>query len=131
MAITNRLLEEKDETWLATSLALDEHHQGTPVAFFKEPGVLSTVYEDEQGPICVARCSKSLRIDIQFLDNEDRRRNAKVLAAGVEQVAAAAKASGYSELVFTTSNPELAAFCEHSFGYEVVPDKFVLRKQIA
>jgi hypothetical protein len=128
--VTDRLLEETDEQWLADSLAKDVHHQGTTVAFFQQEGTMSRVFSDEQGPICVARCSKSLRIDIQFLDNEDRKRNAKVLAAGIEGVTAAAKAAGYSELVFTTSNPKLAAFCEHAFGYEVVPDKFVLRKQI-
>jgi hypothetical protein len=123
-------MEETDEALLGASLASDVNHQGTNVGFFKLPGVMTRVYEDEQGPICFARASKSLRVDIQFLDNDDKQRNAKVLAAGINPMIAAAKTAGYSELVFTTSNPELAAFCERVFGYEVVPDKYVLRKQI-
>jgi hypothetical protein len=125
MSVTDRLLEVSDEPMLAASLEQSEAHKGTTVDFFKQDGVMSRVYEDEQGPICFARCSKSLRLDVHFVDDADRKRNAKVLAAGIEGVAA-----GYNELVFSTSNPELAAFCEHMFGYEVVPDKFVLRKQI-
>jgi hypothetical protein len=130
MSVTDRLLEVSDEPMLAASLEQSEAHKGTTVDFFKQDGVMSRVYEDEQGPICFARCSKSLRLDVHFVDDANRKRNAKVLAAGIEGVAAAAKSAGYNELVFSTSNPELAGFCEHMFGYEVVPDKFVLRKQI-
>jgi hypothetical protein len=128
--ITDRLLDSSDDSTLAASLKKSEVHKGTTIDFFKQEGVMSRVYEDEQGPICFARCSKSLRIDVHFLDDDDRKRNAQVLASGIEGVAAAAKTAGYTELVFTTNNPMLAAFCEHTFGYEVVPDKFVLRKQI-
>jgi hypothetical protein len=125
----SRLMTERDELLLEHSLKADEHHAATPVEFFKVPGTIAQVWEDESGTICFTRCAKSLRIDIQFLDNEDRQRNAKFLAE-CEGVAAAAKAAGYNELVFTTNNPKLAAYCEHAFDYEVVPDRFVLRKQL-
>src|SRR5271154_1018078 len=105
--VTDRLLEETDEDQLGLSLATDVHHQYTTVDFFKQEGTMTRVFEDEQGTVCFARCSKSLRIDVQFLDNTAKKRNAQVLSAGFDSVAAAAKSAGYNELVFTTSNPEL------------------------
>ena len=54
----------------------------------------------------------------------------KQILATTTDMAALAKAAGYNELYFTTSNPKLAAYCEHAFDYEVVPDQFVLRKQL-
>jgi hypothetical protein len=125
----SRLMTESDEALLGASLAQDEHHKDTPVDFFKVPGTVAQVWEDEKGEVAITRCAKSLRIDIQFLDNEDRARNANFLAE-CEGVAAAAKGAGYNELVFTTNNPVLAAYCERVFNYEVVPDRFVLRKQL-
>jgi hypothetical protein len=135
--VTDRLMEQSqegesptfDETLLGISLAEDEHHFETPVSFFKQAGTVTKVYEGEDHqPICFARAAKSLRIDIHFLDNSDKRKNATALAEGIGPLVEQAKASGFYEIVFTTSNPELAAFCEKKLGYEVVPDKFVLRK---
>jgi len=127
--VFSKVLTDSDDSLLASSLANDPTHFETTVDFFKVPGTIAQVWDDESGTVCFTRCAKSLRIDIHFLDNEDRQRNAKFLAE-CEGVAAAAKAAGYNELVFTTNNPKLAAYCEHAFDYEVVPDRFVLRKQL-
>jgi hypothetical protein len=127
--VTDRLMTEADEFPLMSSLAADEHHFETPVEFFKAAGTVTKVYEGENHqPICFARAAKSLRIDIHFLDNADKRNNARALVDGLGPLVEQAKSNGFYELVFTTSNPELAAFCENKLGYEVVPDKFVLRK---
>lgn len=128
--IKDRLMDISDEITLGESLALDEHHHETTVDFFKQPGTMTKVYEDEQGPICFARATKSLRIDIQFLDNDDRRRNATALAEGFGPLAATAKENGFTEIVFTTNMPDLAKFCVKVFGYEIVSDAYVLRKYL-
>jgi hypothetical protein len=128
--VTDRLMESRDTLGLALSLARDEHHLDTPVEFFTQPHTLTKVYEDEQGPICFARLSKSVRLDIQFVDNEDSKRNASVLIQGVGPLVEQAKADGYTEIVFTTNVARLKDFCVKVFDFEVVPDTFVLRKYL-
>jgi hypothetical protein len=129
MMVTDRLMEGlEDELNLAMSLTLDEHHHDTPVAFFKQEGTMTKVYEEDSSPIFYARAAKSLRLDIHFVDNGDKERNAKALLQGFAPLCAQAKANGFSEIIFTTNVPELRDFCERAFGYEQVPDKFVLRK---
>jgi hypothetical protein len=126
--VTDRLLEETDESMLGLSLDADVHHKGTPVAFFKQDGSITKVYEDGSSPICFVRATKSLRIDIHFLDNKDKRRNAQALIEGFGPLVEQARSNGFTEICFTTSVPELRDFCVKQFGYEQVPDSFVLRK---
>lgn len=121
-------MNEQDEFPLGMSLAQDEHHYMTPIDFFKQEGTITKVYEDEQGPICFARVTKSLRIDIHFMDNDNRFSNARVLRESFPALVKQAKENGFTEIVFTTNVPALAQFCEKVFGYEVVADKYVLRK---
>lgn len=126
--ITDRLLTEADVPFLEASLAADVHHFSTPVDFFKQLGTISKVYEDEQGPIFYARATSSFRLDIHFVDNNDRKRNATALAAGIGPLVEQARANGFTEILFTTNVMELAAYCQKVFGYELVPDEYVLRK---
>jgi hypothetical protein len=126
--VTDRLMNGlEDELNLAMSLTLDEHHHDTPVSFFKQEGTLTKVYEDKQGPICFARVTKSLRLDIHFLDNGDERRNASVLFQGIKPLVENARANGFTEIVFTTNVEKLKDFCVKVFKFEVVPDTYVLR----
>src|ERR1700743_501744 len=73
--ITDRFIEQKDLPLLAISLENDEHHKGTTPEFFTELGTVTKVYEDELGPICFVRGAKALRLDIQYVDNNDKKRN--------------------------------------------------------
>src|SRR5271165_1719465 len=98
--VTDRMMTESDELLLMSSLATDEHHFETPVAFFKQADTVTKVYEDERGPICFARVTKSLRLDIHFMDNGDNKRNASVLLQGIGPLVEQAKGSGYTEIVF-------------------------------
>jgi len=124
-------MTDSDEELLASSIAIDEHHKDTMTTdFFKQPGDCVVVSEDEQSPICFARYSKSLRVDIQFRDNNDKSRNAAAIVDGFQSVVDAARADGYKEIVFTTNSQELATFCIKTFKYEVVDDLFVLRKSL-
>jgi hypothetical protein len=127
MMVTDRLMEEADESMLGLSLDADVHHKRTPVAFFKQDGSITKVYEDKQGPICFARVTKSLRLDIHFLDNGDERRNASVLFQGIKPLVENARANGFTEIVFTTNVEKLKDFCVKVFKFEVVPDTYVLR----
>ena len=136
--VTGRLMEQSlegesptfDENLLGISLIEDEHHFETPVSFFKQAGTLTKIYEDAQGPICFARFTKSLRLDIHFLDNGDKKRNASVLFQGIGPIVEQARENGFTEIVFTTNVEKLKDFCVKAFKFEVVPDTFVLRKYL-
>jgi hypothetical protein len=129
--VTDRLLEDTDLPLLRTSLANDEYHSDTPAEFFQQEGTVTKVYETEDHtPICFARVTKSMRIDVQFVDNDDHSRNGAAMFEGLKALAPAAKSNGFTELVFTTNVSALANFARDVLGYDIVPDTFVLRKQL-
>ena len=73
--ITDRPIQAEDEALLSASIAQDEYHRNAKPEFFVAPGTECKVYGDEAGPILFARVSKALRIDLQYCDNADRKRN--------------------------------------------------------
>lgn len=126
--ITDRWLGLEDYNLLALSLAQDEHHKGTQPEFFTQLGTVCKVYEDEQGPICFVRGAKALRLDIQYVDNNDRRRNMAAMLGGFEELAASARENGFTEIIFQSNNPLLKAFCVKRLGF--VESDGELRKKI-
>lgn len=128
--VKDRFLMPEDEPLLEISLADSKYHKDTTVAFFKQPGTFTRTYEDEQGAIIHVRQALSLRIDIHFMNDNDIQRNKEALLYGFQALADQAKKSGFTELYFTTSNPALARFCNREFGFEIAPDKFLLRKYL-
>lgn len=127
--ITSRLLEEKDLPMLTDSLATSEFHKDTDTSFFTKEGTISNVYELDNEPILVVRACKSLRLDIEFLDNNDVQRNREVMLEGLPLLAEQAKANGFTELYFDTKNPLLKRFCEKRLGFKTV-DGDTLRKAL-
>lgn len=115
--ITDRFIEPDDLSLLELSLAKDEYHTKTSTDFFYQPGTLTKVYVDEQGPVLFARVSAALRLDLQFMDNYDAKRNIRVMMEGFPLLVAKAKENGYSEIIFNTSNDLLRRFCIKRFGF--------------
>jgi hypothetical protein len=126
--ITDRFLQESDITLLEFSLAKDEHHQGTPPEFFVQPGTITKVYEDEKGPVLFVRGAKSLRLDIQYVDNNDTERNKEAMLQGFDGLVKKARDNGFTEVIFTTNSRALAVFCKRNFGFEEIEGE--LRKYI-
>ena len=116
--ITDRPIQPEDEELLAASIAQDEYHRDAKPEFFVAPGTECTVYGDEAGPILFARVSKALRIDIQYCDNTDRKRNFHAMLGGFAGLVLRAKESGFTEVIFNTSNDALRKFCVRVFGFE-------------
>ncbi len=116
--ITDRPIQDEDEALLAASIAQDEYHRDAKPEFFVAPGTECTVYGDEAGPILFARVSKALRIDIQYCDNTDRKRNFHAMLGGFAGLVSKAKESGFTEVIFNTSNDALRKFCVRVFGFE-------------
>lgn len=115
--IIDRYLEPDDMPTLAISLARDEHHKGTDPEFFTQYGTVCKVYADELGPICFVRGTKALRLDIQYVDNGDKKRNMSAMLEGFDKLAAKAKENGFTEIVFQTNSPLLKRFCTKAFGF--------------
>lgn len=126
--ITDRLLELQDLNLLQLSLADDIYHQGTTVDFFTAPGSVCKVYEDEDGPICFVRGSKALRMDIQYMDNTDVRRNMKCMLQGFPPLVDKARENGFTEIIFNSDHDLLREFCVRRLGF--VPSGDELRKEI-
>ena len=119
--ITDRFIEPGDLPLLEISLAKDKHHSGTQPEFFVQPGTVCKVYEDELGPILFARGAKSLRLDLQYVDNDDVKRNMKAMLEGFDSLAKKAADNGFTEVVFTTNSEMMRKFCIKRFGFEDVP----------
>jgi hypothetical protein len=105
---------------LAVSLAADEHHKGTEPEFFTELGSVCNVYEDDGKPVFFVRGAKALRLDIQFLDNKDAKRNMAAMIQGFPGLVEKARANGFAEVIFQTNNDFLRKFCEKRLGFEAV-----------
>lgn len=117
--ITDRMFDaEQDFNLLELSLSKDEHHKTTTPEFFTEPGTLTKVYEDEQGPILFVRGTPVLRLDIQYVSNEDFARNKTAMLEGFPALAQKARENGFKEIAFQTNSRVLARFCKHNFGFE-------------
>lgn len=115
--VTDRWLALEDYSLLELSLSRDEHHKDTKPEFFSQLGTVCKVYEDEQGPICFVRGARALRLDIQYVDNNDRRRNMAAMLGGFGELANKARENGFTEIIFQSNNPMLKAFCKKRLGF--------------
>lgn len=118
--VTDRLLQEYDESLLKESLERDVYHTTTTPEFFTEEGTLTKVYELDSTPVLFARASKSLRLDLQFVDNNDARKNIKVMLEGFPEIIERARANGFREVIFNTSSELLEKFCRERLGFTKV-----------
>jgi hypothetical protein len=116
--ITDRLMEDADLPLLELSLSQDEHHKTTTPEFFQTPGTITKVYEDSHGPVLFARASVALRLDIQYVSNEDVERNKAVMLDGFPKLVAKAKENGYSEIIFNSQSRALRLFVRRYFKFE-------------
>lgn len=123
--ITDRYLELEDLDLLSLSLAGDDYHVGTTPEFFTEEGTACKVYQDEKGLICFVKGSPVLRLDIQWINNADRR-NARVMMECFPELAERAKENGFKEIVFTSNVELLRRFCIKRLGFTACGDE--LRK---
>lgn len=123
--IFDRWMVPEDLPILELSLAADPHHIGTNTDFFLLDGTVTKVYCDERGPIVFVRGAvirrfdkKVLRIDTQYVSNDDTKRNARATFFGLDTLSKRAKEDGFEELYFCSNSPLLIAFCVKRFGFE-------------
>lgn len=115
--ITDRMFENTDLPLLETSLAFDKHHTTTKPEFFTQEGTVCKVYEDENGPILFVKGTPVLRLDIQYVSNEDFERNKQAMLDGFPELVKRARANGFKEIMFQSDVRALKIFCKRNFGF--------------
>ena len=90
------------------------------------PALVTTVIEDQHGPIAFVRFTKTLRISCMWNDAQDVRRNARAIIHGIRDAVQQARASGFSEIIITSSHPKLATFLERIMKMTKSGDEYLL-----
>ena len=124
--ITTRPYESQDEIILRNSMMFDEFHKHNTVQFFEQVGTETIVYEYDNTPVLYLRACKSLRIDVQFVNNKDKK-NALIMKTQIDALCQKAKDSGYTEVVFNITNPALEEFAINHMGFEKIDGTEVRR----
>ena len=130
--VFSRVLTSDDYELLKTLLKNDEYHSDTSVDFFYEEGTACNVYCDEKGPILFLRGSSVLcngigfiQLDIQFIKNEDTKRNMKAMIEGFPELENRAKENGFSGFFFVSTVPRLRRFCIKYLGFSELSENLL------
>lgn len=127
--ITNRQLELTDLPALQVAMDANKYHPDQKAETYAGPRMCTKVYEDEQGTIGFLQYTKVLRLRTTWLDNNDHQRNGPSVFQAVADAVELAKASGFTEIIFQTSNPALARFASDKLGFEESKGEYRLEVQ--
>ena len=127
--ITSRYITKDDYTLLANSIASDEYHKETTPDFFYEDNTVCSVFEDEDGPVLFVKATPftfdsivAIQFDIQYVKNEDAKRNMRAMLAGFPIIEDRARSTGFAGFLFQSESPLLRKFCVKRLGfYELNP----------
>jgi hypothetical protein len=123
--ITSRHMTAEDIPLLQASIDGDEHHKGTDVNFWLESECMVNVYEDDAGPVLFLRGSilrdGICRLDIQFIDNTQGKRNLKCIGIGLPLMEEKLKLHNFIGIVFESKSPLLKKYCQKRHGFEDLP----------
>jgi len=128
--ITSRYITKDDYPLLANSLASDEYHKDTTPDFFYEEGTVCSVFEDDNGPVLFAKATPIIqegvviiKQDIQYINNNDARRNMKTMLAGFHIIEQRARENGIAGFLFVSNAPLLRKFCVKRLGFYEINDE--------
>jgi len=116
--ITSRRIHEIDRPSIDSALGRDAFHVGTKSDTFYQEGVVTNVYEDDDGPIFILRAQKALRIEMLFFDNGAKARNATAMLEGWKQLLHMASVNGFKEIVTSTNSSKLRDFAVNMLGMQ-------------
>ena len=123
-----RKTQESDRKTLEEWVARDKEHCSTSTAEVWLPQEHADCYlvsDDKAEPLFFFRVSKSMRIDIQFPSEADRRMP-KALDEFTRDMKRSAKQSGFKELIFDSVFPRLIKFVSKR-GFKPSPNEQVCR----
>lgn len=120
--ITSRRIVEDDLPLLQASIDKDEHHSGDDINFWTNPYCLVNLYEDDDGPVLFLRGSVLregiARLDIQFVNNDDGKRNLRCMSIGFALMEEMLKKHNFIGVVFESKSPLLKKYCQKRLGFE-------------
>jgi len=90
------------------------------------PGELLTFY-DEYGNRVWVRIEKVLRVSIQHDQTTPRKALVNIIYKGFAWLQGTARESGFSEVIFESTEPRLIAFVKKLFGFEPVRENYHVR----
>jgi len=123
--MSTRLVTEGDRATLESWIQAEPSHPHNTSDYYINPpkGIATCVYEDSEAVI-VARYTPILRIDFDFNPDASPERVKALMQAEFPNVVKQAKAQGFSELLFESTNAPLIGFCK-KLGYVAGPDTYV------
>jgi hypothetical protein len=132
--VTHRLLEKSDHETLAKSLAADEYHKTTSLEFFTDPDAVCILYLDDGEPVLYARGQalgigdkKVIRLDLQYCNNNDVRKNLRTMMLGFPPLADSARENGFDAIVFQSDVSILRDFCMRRLGFQKTESTWMIR----
>jgi hypothetical protein len=133
----SRLITPNDYGTLAQSLEHDKYHKDTTPEFFYEEGTVCSVYEDESGPVLFVRGKaiveepvRVIQLDIQFLDNDNAKRNMRTMIEGFHELETKAIENGFIGFFFVSNVPLLRKFCVKRLGFEEMSENVLVKRLV-
>lgn len=121
-----RAFTDADIPALKQAIDADQFHPGEWQVEHFTPPMLTNVVEDQNGPIVFVRYTKTLRISCIWCDGADISRNARAIIQGLNDAVQKARASGFTEIIATTTHERLAVFLERVMKMTKCGDEYVL-----
>jgi hypothetical protein len=133
--VTTRYISQDDYELLKASLAADIYHSETPPEFFYEEGTVCSIYSDEKGPVFFARgqpvVNESgdiyIKLDLQYLNNLDARRNMRTLLDGFKELEIKAAKNGFKGFITNVTVPALRKFDIRRLGFRELNEEFLIK----
>lgn len=120
--ITSHRINELDWPVLEEAIKKDtEHKEKDDPIFFYEPGTVCNVWEYNNVPVLFCRGKvvdeTAVWLNVQFVNNNDKRKNAIVINAMVTNLIERLSILGFKDLQFKSESPALVEFCKKKFGF--------------
>lgn len=122
-----RKVEESDRPSLIAAAQADPYHVKAGLTGDHWVDESSIIYDDEIGDVVALKCTKVVRVDIQFM-TQDPHRNAMALKQGFDAFVKVFQKRGVKEIIFNTESPSVMKFFASRYKFrELEKGTFSLR----
>jgi len=111
-----RKVQPDDREMLYEAAKADPYHAAAGLTGEHWAGSDSILYEDADGPVVAVKTTNVVRVDLQFL-TQDEERNANALLEGFYAYVGILQRRGVKEIVFNTESPKVAHFFLKRFHF--------------
>jgi hypothetical protein len=121
-----RLVTENDTSLLESWITSEDSHSHGPEYYTRAPqGVVSAIYSDEEGPLCVVRFEPCLRLQMDFDKTANPERIQKILQSELPGIETEARNRNFQQLLFESVARPLIAFCRRRLGFKPSPNEYI------